>query len=73
MYADISAEAKRAVSIARLCRAVGVSRAGYYRQVKHGHQARSGALEFQAAVQAIALEMPAYDRGAETGGLASEP
>lgn len=48
------------MSIARLCRTVGVSRAGYYRQAKHGQQARVGAVELHAAVQAIALEMPAY-------------
>lgn len=39
---------------------MGVSRAGYYRQAKHGQQARVGAVELHAAVQAIALEMPAY-------------
>lgn len=48
------------MSTARLCRAVGVSRAGYYRQARHGRQARAGAVELHAAVQAIALEMPAY-------------
>lgn len=48
------------MSIAGLCRAVGVSRAGYYRQVKRGRQARVGGVELHAAVQAIALEMPAY-------------
>ena len=51
---------KRGMSIAGLCGAVGVSRAGYYRQAKHGRQARAGAVELHAAVQAIALEMPAY-------------
>lgn len=48
------------MSVQGLCRAVGVSRAGYYRQVKHGRQAQVGAVELHAAVQAIALEMPAY-------------
>lgn len=46
--------------MAGLCGAVGVSRAGYYRQAKHGRQARVGAVELHAAVQAIALEMPGY-------------
>lgn len=48
------------MSIARLCRAVGVSRAGYYRQAKPRRQAGVGAVNLHAAVQAIALEMPAY-------------
>ena len=48
------------MSVASMCRAAGVSRAGYYRRRKHEFQARSGAMELRAGVQAIALEMPAY-------------
>lgn len=60
MYADIAAEVRRGMSVQGLCRAVGLSRAGYYRQAKHPPQARAGTMELRAEVQAVALEMPAY-------------
>ena len=60
MYAEIAEERQRGLSIAELCRAVGVSRAGYYRRGKQARQARVATMDLRSALQAVALEMPAY-------------
>jgi len=61
MYAEIAEERQRGLSVAELCGAAGVSRAGYYRHSKRAMQAGGTAtMGLRSALQAVALEMPAY-------------
>ena len=48
------------MSVHGLCRAVGLSRAGYYRRHKQAEQARQRDLELRDQVQRVALARPAY-------------
>ena len=63
MYHAIEEEVrgrKAGLSVHRLCRASGVSRAGYYRWRERKEPVKREEMELHQAIQAIALEMPAY-------------
>jgi transposase InsO family protein len=63
MYSAISEEIRQKPgegSVQRLCQISGVSRAGYYRWPGKKKPDQSEEMELRHAIQAIALEMPAY-------------
>src|SRR5215469_2522007 len=62
LYQQIREAAKAAqaeVAVNRLCEVAGVSRAGYYRFLQPG-EAEEADMDLRSAIQAIALEWPAY-------------
>lgn len=63
MYSAMAEEVKqreRGWSVQRLCHISGVSRAGYYRRQRKKEADKTKEMELRHAIQAIALEMPAY-------------
>lgn len=73
MYSAIAEEVREqelGLSVQRLCRGSGVSRAGYYRwQRRREPMQKKEEMELRQAMQAIALEMPAYGCPRITGEL----
>ena len=65
MYSAIEGEVRRqesGLSVQELCRVSEVSRAGYYRRRRRKQADKTEEMKLRQAIQAIALEMPAYGR-----------
>lgn len=63
------------MSVRGLCRAVGVSRAGYYRQSKHGGRSKSGSGQWRSMIprQCLAIHFVREQGLRMQGNFALDP